>query len=99
VRRERAPAHHELGRHGTHFQPQEILHLARQDDQGDPAREADGDRIGDELDRGAQTREAEPHQDDPRHEGRHGEALHAVPLHDGVHDHDERARRPADLHP
>src|SRR2546428_834323 len=95
--RDRAPARQELGGHGA-LEPEEILDLPREDDQGDTAREADGHGVGDELDRTAQPREAEAHQDDARHEGRHREPFHPVALDDCVDDHDEGARRPADLH-
>ncbi len=97
MRRNRPPARQELGGHRA-LEPEEVLRLTREDDQGDPAREPDGDGVRDELDRPAQPREAEAHEDDARHEGRHGETLHPVSLHDGVHDHDKRAGRPADLH-
>ena len=49
----------EVGRHGAHRQPEEILDLAREDDHGDAAGEADDDGIRDELDRRPEPRDAE----------------------------------------
>ncbi len=95
--RDRAPARQELRGHGA-LEPEKVFHLPREDDQGDSAREPDGDGVGDELDRPAQPCEAEADEDDARHEGGHREAFHPVPLHDRVDDDDEGARRPADLH-
>src|SRR5438034_6230944 len=93
----RSPTRQELGGHGA-LEPEEVLDLPRENDQGDPAREPDGDGIGDELDGAAQPRQPEAHEDDARHQGRHGEPLHPMALHDRIDDHDERARRPADLY-
>src|SRR3989449_84917 len=92
------PLLHELGGHRAHPEPQEVLDLAREDDQGDAAREPDGDRVRDELDGAAEPGEAEAREDDAREQGGRGEAVHAVALHDGVHDDHERARGAADLH-
>src|SRR2546430_14948897 len=70
------PLLHELGGHRAHPEPQEVLDLAREDDQGDAAREPDGDRVRDELDGAAEPGEAEareedapghpPHRENPR---------------------------------
>ncbi len=56
-----------------------------------------GDGVRDELDRAAQARQTEPHEDQARHERRDGEPVHAVLLDDRAHDHHERTGGPTDL--
>src|SRR2546425_8187474 len=91
------PFPHEIGGDGPHAEAEEVLHLTREDDERDAAREPDGDRVGDELDRAAQAHDAEDDEDHARHHGRGREPFDPVALYDGVDDHHEGPRRPADL--
>src|SRR5881398_1669263 len=84
-------------RYGHHAEAEEILHLAREDDERDAAGETDGHGEGDELDRTAQAHQAEQEQDHARHQGGGGQPVHAMLLDDRVHDDDECAGRTADL--
>ena len=93
------PLAQEVRGDGAHPESQKVADLAHQDDQRDAAREAEGDRIGNELDGAAQAEQPERHEHGARHEGGYREAVQSVPLDDRIHDDDERARRPADLHP
>jgi hypothetical protein len=78
--------------------PRKVLHLAREDDDGDSARESGDEWCRHELDDGTQARESHHEQHEAGHEGRDREPLDPVLLHDAVDDHDERARGPADLY-
>ena len=93
----RAPLGEKFRRHGAHLQAEEIFDLAREDDDGDPAREAGDHRMRDELDRAAELRESHDDEQHASHQRRHREPVDAVLLHDAVDDHDERAGRSADL--
>ena len=93
------PLRQERRRHRLHLESQEVTDLAREDDEGDAARESDGHGIRDELDGAAEAQQAERDEHDARQQRRHGEAIDAMFLHDAGHDHDERTGRPADLHP
>jgi hypothetical protein len=79
------------------LRPRKSFIWLENDEERDPARESDRHGIGDELDRAPQPREPEPDEDQAGHQGGDGEAVHSVPLHDGIHDHHEGAGRPADL--
>src|SRR5439155_15241719 len=91
------PLPDEISRDGPHTEAEEILHLTRENDERDAAREPDGDGVGDELDRAAQAHDAEDDEDHTRHHGRRRESFDPVALYDGVDDHHEGPRRPADL--
>src|SRR5213079_795481 len=91
------PFPYEIGGDGPHAEAEEVLHLTREDDERDAAREPDGDRVGDELDRAAQTHDAEDDEDHTRHHGRRREPFDPVALDDGVDDHHEGPGGPADL--
>ena len=80
-------------------QAEELLELAGEDDDRDPGREAHRDRVGDELDVGAEPQEADHEQEDARHPGREQHPVDAVPLDGGGHEHDEGPGRAADLEP
>ena len=80
-------------------QAEQVLDLAGEDDDRDAGGEADRHRIGNVLDVGAEPQEARRDQDQARQQRREQQAVDAVPL-DGRRDqHDEGARRPADLEP
>ncbi len=97
VRRKRRPLLQEMRGHVSHLESQEVLDLGRKDDDRDTAREARDDGIGNELDGGAEPREAEGDEQESRHHGAEDEAVDAVLLDDAVHDDDEGPRRAADL--
>ncbi len=80
-------------------QPQQILQLAREDDDGDAGGEADGDRIRDELDVGAELEKADRREQHSGEQRREQQTVEAVRLHRRRDEHDERARRAADLKP
>ena len=77
-------------------QAEEVLHLRREDQQGDPRGEPRGHRIGNVLHQHAQPQKAENDQQDARHQRRQDQTFVPVPGNDAVDDDDERARRPAD---
>ena len=62
-----------------------------------PGGEADRDRVGNELDVGADPQQARGDQDHARHQGGEDDAVDAVPLRGRRDQHDEGAGRPADL--
>ena len=80
------------------WRPNSVLELAHQNDGGDAGREADRHRIGNELDVAAEPQKADRHQDQPRDQRREHQPIIAVPLHHRGDEHDEGARRAADLH-
>ena len=59
-------------------EPEEVAHLRQRDDQRDPAGEADRHRVGHELDRAAQPREAHGNQQRAGHQRRDRQAVVAV---------------------
>lgn len=96
--RELGELRHELARlFPRERDAREIAQLARKDDHGDTGGEADRDRIGNELDVGANAQEARGDQDHARHHGGENDAVDAVPLRRHRDQHDESARRAADL--
>ena len=80
-------------------QAEEIVNLAGEDDDRDAGGEADGHRIGNEFDIGAEPQIAGRHQEHARHDGGEQHAVDAVALDGGGDEHDEGARRAADLKP
>ncbi len=94
-----APLLHEVGRHGGHAKPEEILDLAGENHDADPGGETGGDRVRDELDRAAQSRQAKADEHHAGHQGGDRETVDPVALDDPVDDHDEGAGRAADLYP
>ena len=79
--------------------PEEILELAAGDDDRDADREAVDHRLGHERDQAAGAQQPGDDQDRPCHQRRQHQPVVAV-LGDHAVDHDdERAGRPADLHP
>ena len=78
-------------------EPEEVRHLAERDDDGDTRGKAHGHRVRDELDDGAELRDAENDEQNTREECRGGQAVVAVLAHDAVDNHDEGARGAADL--
>jgi hypothetical protein len=79
--------------------PEYVPQLLDDEDDGDARGEAGDHREWNELDGAAELGQAESDQQQPRHDGRHGEPVHAVLLHDPVDDHHEGAGRATDLHP
>jgi hypothetical protein len=75
----------------------EVAHLAEDDDHGDAGREADGHRIGDVFDKGADAQIPDRDQDHASDQGRQHQAVIAFALDDQRHQHDESACGPADL--
>jgi hypothetical protein len=80
------------------LETKQVLELAHQNDRRDAGRETDRHRIGNELDVAAQPQEADQRHDRAGHHRREHEAIVSVPLHDCGDEHDEGARRAADLH-
>ena len=94
---ERDPLAEKLRRHGTHLQAKQVLDLARKDDHGDAAREADDHGVWNELDRASELREAHDDEEYARHQRRHRESVDAVLLDNAVDNHHKCAGRPSDL--
>ncbi len=92
------PLLEEVRRHLAHPEPEQILHLAREDDDGDAARESDHDRMRDELDDGAELHGPEDDEEYAGHDRGDEQPIDSELLDDAVDDDDERARRAADLH-
>ena len=88
----------EFGRLLRELETEQVLDLAHQNDRGDAGRESDRHRIRDELDVAAEPQKADRHQDQPRDQRRQHQPVIAVALHDRGDEHDEGARRAADLH-
>jgi hypothetical protein len=95
---ERAPLGEKVRGHRTHFEPEQVFHLARENDHGDSAREPGDDGVWNELDDSAELRGAEDDEEHTGHDRGDEESVDPILLDDAVHDHDERARRSADLH-
>ena len=76
---------------------EEVLDLAGQDDHGDARRESDGDRVGNVFDEGAKPQQPGRQQDQPRQQRCKQQPVDAVLRHRRRDQHDEGARRPADL--
>ena len=91
----------EVARHrlASELQPEDVCHLRGEDGDGDAARKAHDDGVGNEFDDGAQLERAQQDEDDARHQRGGDEARFAILLDDAVDDDDERARRSAYLHP
>ena len=89
----------EIARHLGDVQAQEILHLRQPDQHRDAIGEADDDRHGDEAHQRAQLEQPHQKKQHARERGGNDQVAHAVALDDAVDDDDERARRPANLHP
>ena len=90
----------EVARHRLvpELQSEDIRHLCGEDGDGDAAREAHDDGVGDELDDRPQPEDAQHDEDDARHQCGGDEARLAILLDDAVDNDDERARRSAYLH-
>ena len=91
------PLRQEVGGHGAHPEPEEVLDLGGEDDHGDPAREPGDDRVRNELDRAAEPREPHGHEQDSRQDRADRQAVEAVFFDDAVDDHDESAGGAPDL--
>jgi hypothetical protein len=89
----------ELGRLVCQFEPEQVLELACENDRRDAGREPGRHRIGDVFDVGAEPEEADHDHDRTRHQGGEHQPVITVTLHGRGNHNDERARRPADLHP
>ena len=92
------PFRDEIRRHLRHREAEEVFHLGGEDRHGDTAREADDDRVGDELDDRPEPQGAHQEQYPAGQDGGDGQPLDAEVLDDAVDDHDEGARGPSDLH-
>ena len=93
-----APLVDELRRHFAHRQPEKVLDLRGKNNHGNAGREAGGHGIGDELDQSPQPEHAHEDHDCPGHDRGGGQAGVAVMGGNVADDHNEGARRPADLH-
>ena len=80
-----------------HRKPEEVLDLRRGDQQRDAVGEADDHRPRNELHRLPEAGHRQHHQDHAGHHRDHQQAGEAVRRDDAGDDHDERARRTADL--
>jgi hypothetical protein len=80
-------------------QPEQVLDLARQDDDGDAGREPDRDRVGNVLDEGTEPQQPDAEQDQPGQEGREHKPVDPVLRDGGCDEYDESASRPTDLEP
>ncbi len=78
-------------------QPEQVPDLAGEDDDADAGREADRHRKGNELDERAEAQPADRHQHDAGQQRRRGEPVQPVSGDGGGDEHDEGARRSADL--
>ncbi len=92
------PFRDEVRRNLGHREAEEVFHLGGEDRHGDTAREADDDRVGDELDDRPEPQGAHQEQHHAGQDGGDGQPLDAEVLDDAVDDHDEGARGPSDLH-
>ena len=78
-------------------EPEQILDLTGEDDDRDGGGEADDDRQGDIFDVTAPTQQPDGDEQDTGHHRRQHEPIVALPLDKRIDQHNERARRPADL--
>ena len=78
-------------------EPEQVLDLAGEDDDGDAGSEAHRHRIGNELDEGAQAQIARHHEKNAGHGRGQHDAIDAVPIDGRGDQHDEGAGRAADL--
>ena len=94
------PFAHEVARYlfTTELKAEDIGHLCGEDGDGDTARKAHDDGIGDEFDDCSQLEHTQQHQDDACHQRGHDEARFTILLDDAVDDDDERTCRSANLH-
>ena len=91
------PFRDEIRRHLVHRQPEEVFDLRRENRQGDSAREADDDGVGDKLDDRPQLQRAHDDQQDARHDRRDGQSLEPEVLDDAIYNNNKGSRRPSDL--
>ena len=82
----------------TKLKAEYIGHLCGEDSDGDTARKAHDDGIGDELDDRSQLEYTQQHQDDTCHQCGYDEACFTILLDDAVDDDDERTCRSANLY-
>ncbi len=87
----------EFGRQLRRLQPEKILDLAREDDDGDAGGEAGDQRLRQVFHQRADAQQAGHHQDDAGHQRGQHQSIVAMADDDRVHDRDEGAGRPADL--
>ena len=97
VARQGAQLRHESGWLARQVEPEQLLQLAGQDDDRDAGGEADRDGKGDVLDVCAKPEKTGPDQDQARQKGGEHEPVITVPFDNGRNEHDESARRSADL--
>ena len=75
---------------------EEILHLGREDGQGDTACESHYDRIRDELEYDTHLADSHYNEEYSRHDGCNDEALHAILADNTCYDYDECTGRTSD---
>src|SRR6185503_2310568 len=93
------PLTEEIRWNGPHLKPQQVLHLAGEDDKGNAGGKSQWDGEGDELDCPSEPGESHDDQDYASHQGCDPEAFEPVLLDDTVDNHHEGAGRSPDLHP
>ena len=77
-------------------QTEEVLHLGREDGEGNTAGETDHDRIRDELEDHSHLEHSHQDKEDSGHDGSYDESLHAVLAHNARNNHDECSGRSSD---
>ena len=97
IPRESFHASQKFSRNLVDFEAEEILDLRAGDDHRDAVRESHNHRARNVFHRGAEPGDAQNDEQHARHQRAHEQAVQAVPRHDAVDDHDERARGAADL--
>src|SRR5690606_4399084 len=97
VREVSNPLLNEIGRHRSHLQAEEVLDLRRKDHECNATGETHDQRIRNELDHRAKSRESHQHEQDTCHEGCNDESVNAMQLHNPIHDHNKRSGRSTNL--
>lgn len=88
----------ELGSQAGHFQPEKVLDLRSENEDGNAGGKTHRYQIGNVFDDCPQPRQARHQQNHSRHDGAYGKILGAVFGVDPVEDDDERPGRPTDTH-
>ena len=93
-----SPFLNEVGRHGVDVESEEVFYLCGEDGDGNTAREAHDNGVGDVFDDGAELEQSEEYEEHACHDGGDGESFDAVLLYDAVDDDDEGSRGASYLH-
>src|ERR1700704_3045969 len=97
MRGDGAPFGDEIDGQISHPEAEEVLHLARENDNRDPAGESDDDWMRNKLDRAAQLGDAQDPEYHACHDRRHDKTVDPVFLNNPVDDYDNPPGSPADL--